>query len=698
MKLIITTFLFFLVNQILLNAQVPFNILPNYGFEQGNYNGIPPCNNNIIGLSNWSLLIRTPDWRDSFNSVACRPRSFDCPNYQMDGAKYVFIGRDNDSPEGEALVALLSSSLQEGKKYKIRLWALGRIGDIFTTHLSKIKAKNIGIQSETMMNVLTGTIPFYTPDTNNRVCDAFAYETILTVDKKDLKYFVISTNGGIDGNCFLRIDNVELYEYCTEYIIRQGRKYKHPTELEEAANIIAGGKVNGIHLGDVEMKEGSITKYKASREVLLVEGFNVERGADFTANIAPCGKECASTNIDIPVNYAVCDNNCIEIGVHNISGMNYVWTSAVPDHINYLSAANKSKVVFCPPEGVTSGVFAYNLTVTNGCGESTTKTIYVRLTEELEPDIEIQSHNINPSTVTPEMELKAHPETEYITVDIMDCDGNVLVSQQLVNGVDFTNDMPFTYKYTGALNPCGCYQIRIRSKNFCNTAIKEEIVQWNRATSPTADVGFFNVVSCENGVRKLCFKGVGYAQIHIELFNRWGNNVLNQQTDVNATPFCIEVPNNLSPGVYAIIVSFIGCNGSVVTQHGFVTIWGNCPEALLDDGNEGEWVGDTYFSDVYFFNEETGITDSLYASVFPNPVTNGATISYHIPKEGHVKISILNSNFEQQSILINQEDVQKGDYEIQFSNNDLLNGVNYYMIELNNDQTARVIQRFSVIH
>jgi hypothetical protein len=61
-------------------AQLPINIIPNYGFERGNYNGIPSCNNKIIGLSNWSLLIRTPDWRDSFNSVACSPRSFDCPN------------------------------------------------------------------------------------------------------------------------------------------------------------------------------------------------------------------------------------------------------------------------------------------------------------------------------------------------------------------------------------------------------------------------------------------------------------------------------------------------------------------------------------------------------------------------------------------------------------------------------------------
>jgi hypothetical protein len=46
------------------------------------------------------------------------------------------------------------------------------------------------------------------------------------------------------------------------------------------------------------MLDGSITTYKASKEVKLTEGFYVNRGADFTAKISPYGQDCPITNID----------------------------------------------------------------------------------------------------------------------------------------------------------------------------------------------------------------------------------------------------------------------------------------------------------------------------------------------------------------------------------------------------------------
>jgi hypothetical protein len=126
------------------------------------------------------------------------------------------------------------------------------------------------------------------------VCSAKAFEHIIQVNKSNLKQIVLQANHN-----FFYVDRVELYEYCTELLTRQGRYYKFDRELEEAETIIAGSVINNTPaMGDVAMLDGSITTYKASKEVKLTEGFYVNRGADFTAKIAPCGQDCPTTNID----------------------------------------------------------------------------------------------------------------------------------------------------------------------------------------------------------------------------------------------------------------------------------------------------------------------------------------------------------------------------------------------------------------
>jgi hypothetical protein len=252
------------------------------------------------------------------------------------------------------------------------------------------------------------------------------------------------------------------------------------------------------------------------------------------------------------------------------------------------------------------------------------------------------------------------------------------------------------WQFGGFMSPCGCYKIRVRSKNYCYEDVKEEMLQWNRITTPT-NVQFENFTRCEGGKRKICFSGSGVASVKLQLFNRKGLRDVSNTYNITGNPYCMEIPNDneITNGQYAIIIDFIGCDGTIKNMTGFVSVF-PCGDSFTDGG--GTWNGDDYYNGgVYYENPENGTIDSLYSVLSPNPVLEGALITYHIPEAGSVKITLLNANFEQKAILVQNETMSAGDYQVQFSNAYLLNGVNYYMIELSNNQQARHIKRFSVV-
>jgi hypothetical protein len=431
--------------------------------------------------------------------------------------------------------------------------------------------------------------------------------------------------------------------------------------------------------------------------VKLVEGFNVYKGADFTAKIAPCGSNCASTNINIPTDYTICDNECITLGGPSVLGMSYSWSAVTDEHLQYLSSTTVAKPVFCPPDG-GSGTYTYNLTITNTCGESTTKTVYVHYDNESNPNpkFAITNSNLASNPDNPSLTINTVQHTEYVSVDILDCNNNILHSNTYKNGVDFTAPQEVNWQFGGFMSPCGCYKIRVRSKNYCYEDVKEEMLQWNRITTPT-NVQFENFTRCEGGKRKICFSGSGVASVKLQLFNRKGLRDVSNTYNITGNPYCMEIPNDneITNGQYAIIIDFIGCDGTIKNMTGFVSVF-PCGDSFTDGG--GTWNGDDYYNGgVYYENPENGTIDSLYSVLSPNPVLEGALITYHIPEAGSVKITLLNANFEQKAILVQNETMSAGDYQVQFSNAYLLNGVNYYMIELSNNQQARHIKRFSVV-
>ena len=456
-------------------------------------------------------------------------------------------------------------------------------------------------------------------------------------------------------------------------------------------------------MGDVEMLPGSVTVYKANTEVKLVEGFNVHRGGDFTAKIAPCGSNCASTNIGIPTDYTICDNECITLGGPSVLGMSYSWSAVTDEHLSYLSSTTVAKPVFCPPSG-GSGTYMYNVTITNTCGESTTKTGYVHYDTESNPNPEftITNSNLSSNPDNPAFAINTPEHTEYVSVDILDCNNNntVLHSNIYRNGVNFTAPQEIKWQFTGFMTPCGCYKIRVRSKNYCYEEIREEFFEWDRIKAPR-NTAIPNVAICMDGKRYVCFTGSGVAQIKVEMFNRHGNPVMNRTESVTSNPYFLQIPKgdfgrNLSSGVYFMIVTFIGCDGSKLKSERTTVQFLDCGTDFTGIGDG--WYGDDYTNgDAYYANPESGMVDSLYSIIAPNPVFESAIIRYHIPEAGTVKISLMNANFEEKVVLLQNEHNPVGDYEVQFSNTELLTGVNYYMIELFNEQNARHIKRFSVV-
>lgn len=684
---------FLLLYPLVIYCQVPNNLVPNGTFEYPyNYTG---CKN-IFRLDSWYQSNNysqhgSPDWISHYNYNSGGCFFVPCQLNALDGDKYVFLGKDPLVPNGEAIFNTLTNQLELGKRYKLRIWANGRPGDYFAVHL----LNDPDNWSGGMFNQILGSIPL-----NSNGCIGFVFESDFEASKNDLDVIAIKSLGGLDGRCYLYIDNIELYEYCSETLVRQARYYKHHSELEEANNIVAGSVYNGIAGGDVNMMEGSLTMYKAKTEITLVEGFIANRGADFTAKIAPCGKSCSSPDINIPTDYYLCDESCIQVIGHSASyGMTAVWSSMDVSNLEYLSSINTLKPLFCPPAGV-NGTFSYTLTISNSCGESVTKTI--RFHKETQsnpfPNHEIVLSNLSLNPDHPELKIAVSAYTERLIVEVMDCFGNVLKANEYKGGVDFTSPAAIDWSLPDFFHPCGCYKIRIRSKNFCFPQWKETILDWNRIVSPINTI-LPTAALCINGKRWICFNASGVNLLHIQLFDRDENKILDKTISYSGNNlFCYQLPDDLSVtwGTYFMIVKFIGCDGSVVDEH--TTIYfGPCEDGIVepDDG----WDGDVFSSNIYLRDGDNNIVDSLHSSISPNPIINTSLINYHLPQAGLVKITAMNSNFEVQAVLLHQDNKPPGDYQIELSKEGLNYGVNYYMIEffgLNGSSVSRIIQRIFV--
>lgn len=228
-------------------TQIPTNIIPNHSFE--NFSGTFPnslCRRPLdagsFDLLNWkpgweprpgdldNNEINTPDWHSFIADnifINCMPCKSNGIN-PFGSDKYIFIGKDNTSRHGESFYTEMISELQNGKKYKFRIVAMGEPFSKFNIHFSKsgVNWHHADLAHENMMNALGFTIP--TGPFLIDSCSPRVYEGVITANKNRLYHIVIHAVGtSYEDHSFLNVDDLELYEYCTESIVRQGRFYKY---------------------------------------------------------------------------------------------------------------------------------------------------------------------------------------------------------------------------------------------------------------------------------------------------------------------------------------------------------------------------------------------------------------------------------------------------------------------------------------
>lgn len=679
-------------------GQSPEQYLPNNSFEDGNCE--PRCygyyssgsaadawsfNSDIYG---WELAdptpggisaVASPDWE----SIHCElAHGSVCTGYSLPSTLR-FINLNHD----EGIRAGLGFGFAGNKTYKVRCklrqgctYDHQYIEMVMTRYADDWHSSN----SDNTHKSAALYFPSYAQS-----CTWYATEALVYVPADDGGKMTNVVFWSPTAGESIHIDDVELYEYCTEWMTRQNREYRVFEEKEEAGHIWAGKEVAGAWpAGEVTCHPGSKTTYKGYIEVSLKNGFHAYRGAEFHAKIAPCGKECMPPDPSAYKDTTPCGLLSVVLGAAPQHGMTYGWVATPSEAIQYISSDRIANPVFTPPQGI--GSFKYRVTITNPCGESVTKEIIVGYDNEpnSRPGFDVVSSDLTSQTPYFGLSLNAH--TEKVIIQILDCSGNVVKEYPpYYNGLDFFNS-GLVYSLTECLDPCGCYKFRIRSKNYCYDQWYEQVLNWNRSTA-------FNFVSMSNSLElgnsgpngKFCVIAYGAKHIDLDIYNAWGGIVFSYHGDYKCNPMCFDLPQNISCWTYYVTMSLTDCGNNIHKYNNTLLVYG-CGSGLTGSTDSSGFAG--IDQGVIFGG------DSLYSSIMPNPVTDVSTLTYHLPVDGHVKVSITNANFEQ-LVVLDERDKTKGDYKVSVNGNDYPIGTNYYLIEFTAaDQVARQVRRISIVH
>lgn len=714
MKHIIIIILF-LQMQMLAFGQTSSNLIPNHSFQLGSEG--PDCqdrNKKLAALYDWKSAELNPEewhWIKSTSEPSpdwynTDPNCFYTECFTHGGivipSSNRFIGIEGQplTSTYEGMRVKLKSPLKSNVAYKFRIKYMMSLdpGDKtqirihFATKEDRWNSDDSGNKKyPDAMNI----VQYYSSDLS---CKWRIYENKFTLDgsyNDKLKNIILISEEGYNF-----IDDVELYEYCTAFLTRQNREYLYKQELEEAINIIAGEKVSTAEPeGTVICFPDSKLEYKAANEVNLKPGFEVQRGADFTAKIAPCGIPCVLPSFNCIKYQSICSNECINIGCAAQPLMTYQWTSVPYSNTEFLDCVNCPNPIFCPPTN-TTGIFKYKVIIKNSCGNIKEEEITINITATSTPAFTLENTDL---TGIPKFKIVSDPtNTETVKIEILDCQENVLKS--------YTKDakntalvFPLEWQLNGYdYDPCACYKIKISTKNFCNEAWHSETINWDLTNIPYQLSALQNVMSCASNNLNQFFNvpAVGAKKIKIEFFNRWGGGIIPQNAngdnvsgwqDYKNNNMSFRFPPDICNGTFFYTLEIEGCDGIIRKYNGTITRINCCGETTLPpkpvDG------------DIYTFNPANGLTDSLYSALVPNPVTveQPGIISYHLPESGNVKITLFNSNMT----LINQfvnETKEKGDYTATLNIDQLTFGAAYYKIELirSNGTTLYELRRFMV--
>jgi hypothetical protein len=381
------------------------------------------------------------------------------------------------------------------------------------------------------------------------------------------------------------LDDVVLSEYCPyderiENTTFNNLYYGNPFQYQGADMLLSGHNVGATTPdGDVLVQSGAIVDYKAGREVDLEYGFTVQKGAEFHAFIAPCGSsDCYYPVANAGPNAVSCDGGCVQIGTPALYGYNYLWSATPSSALSYLSATNVANPTFCPPT-TGFGNFTYTLTVSsNNCTLTANDQVTVLYDNNpsTSPSISVSNVQFYPYNLS--FDATVGSQTEYVTITMYDPANNVVYSQVLYAGVDFT---PTTFSYTlpelPNISVCKDYRIVVEAKNMCTENIASQTINWNRSSNTTISVDYLpNAFSPDgDGVNdELCYPVHNAESYSVQVFDPWGLNIYNGSGPVSSFPACVwDGTGVASATTYYVIINFSNsCGGKYDDAH-FVEVF-----------------------------------------------------------------------------------------------------------------------------
>lgn len=467
----------------------------------------------------------------------------------------------------------------------------------------------------------------------------YTFETKFSTSiHNQMKQIIVIREKGDDGG-YLFVDNVELYEYCTNLMPIQKRLFDstdlydinfNPLPME-AKMVHSGSNVSALlPTGEVVCDPLSKVNFKGEWEVRLKTGTRIKRGATFRAYIAPCGVVCPIPSAYVIDDTALCGQaNPFHIGGAFQPNTTYAWTSDQAGALAFLDDPSSSDPLFSSPvETSAYGTIKYTLTATNGCGQSQVRNLIISYDNNPvdSPHFEI-SNIINYDSIAFTLD-SIHPKTEKIKVQILACNGvDILEEYEFLNGVDFAC-CNFNFKYTDWLYPCNCYKIKVSTKNYCFDTWVDTI--FNYTTNQSLDFAILsNVGSCNKD--QICFKTKGATYIEFDFFNRWGEKVKGFKSDVNDDEMCFRVPD-VPSGTYFISGKIIDCNGNYQEFNFVFTVF--CSDDLILPPKETTYEQNlnNHTIDASSKSVETTIEvipERIHYLIYPNPTKKGFSINYN---------------------------------------------------------------------
>lgn len=383
------------------------------------------------------------------------------------------------------------------------------------------------------------------------------------------------------------------YTNCNDINYIQNTYFQNIGEIQYKSEYltIAGSNVaSTLTSGPVVIGSNAIIELKSETQVVLEDGFSTEPGAIFEARIAPCDADCLSPTVNAGQDIAVCGTTPVQLGSPPEDFTAYSWSANPTSAIAHLSNTSIANPLFAPTAGVPgNGLITYTVTATNECGQSVSDVINVIYEPAPNNSPTVNVSNVMYSDMI-EFDASFGSHTEQLFIEVTTSSGTPVATYTYHLGSDFTC-CNYHWKIPVALSPCNDYKIKIYTKNLCSNVLSSPVIlNWVR----NHNVGFTyvsNVIT--NNSPNWCFGFTGAVQYELVINGAWGTVYTGSGT-ITPPQACIWsgqcnqqcTGSTVKDGTYFYILKIKGCDGTSITQTGFITVLINANrEATVDESD-----------------------------------------------------------------------------------------------------------------